>query len=64
MRGGTPAVRNVAANVVFPPTPLVRDQDIVLLPLPANGTSSAGPFRPDPARAPSPEVYLVENPVT
>ncbi|HEY3467755.1 MAG TPA: hypothetical protein VGL47_21690 [Amycolatopsis sp.] len=48
MRGGTPAVRNVAANVVFPPTPLVRDQDIVLLPLPANGTLSAGPVPAGP----------------
>ncbi|HEY3479474.1 MAG TPA: hypothetical protein VGL02_11325 [Streptomyces sp.] len=91
VRGGTPAVQNVAADVVIPPTPLVRDQDIVL-PLPANGTLSAGPFRPDPGAnsvavslgsaaatiafngnagelpitcgAPSPEVYLVENPVT
>ncbi|MDQ7808338.1 hypothetical protein Q5425_31780 [Amycolatopsis sp. A133] len=91
VRGGTPAVQNVAANLGIPPTPLVRDKDIVL-PLPSTGTLSAGPFRPDAGAssvavslgsaaatitfngnagelpitcgAPSPEVYLVENPVT
>ncbi|MFJ7213089.1 hypothetical protein [Amycolatopsis sp. NPDC098790] len=91
VRGGTPAAQNVAAGVAIPPTPLVRDRDIVLL-LPAEGTLSAGPFRPDAGAssvavslssaaatlaftghpgelpitcgAPSPEVYLVENPVT
>lgn len=89
--GGTPATQNVAgAGIEIPRTPLVRDQRIVV-PLPADGTLTAGPFTPSPGAtsvavslgeaaadftfngttaakatcaAPSPKVYLVENPVT
>jgi hypothetical protein len=46
VRGATPAVQNVAAAMEIPPTPLIRDRDIVL-PLPTTGTLSAGPFRPE-----------------
>ncbi|WP_245788298.1 DUF6801 domain-containing protein [Amycolatopsis marina] len=43
--GGTPAVQNVAADLEIPPTELVRDKDVVL-PLPVDGTLTAGPFHP------------------
>ncbi|QKW37115.1 hypothetical protein HUT06_26460 [Actinomadura sp. NAK00032] len=91
--GGTPATQNVipAGGVAIPPTPLVRDRQITV-PLPSDGTLTAGPFTPAPGAtsvavrlgsaaadftfdggtgtvpatcgAPSPEVYLVDNPVT
>lgn len=93
VEGGTPATQNVipAGGVAIPETPLVRDTAIVV-PLPASGTLTAGPFAPVsgarsvavslgsaaadlsfngspgtvPAAcgAPSPRVYLVDNPVT
>lgn len=45
--GATPAEPNVipAGGIPIPPTPLVRNQRLVI-PLPASGTLSAGPFRP------------------
>jgi len=45
VRGGTPAVQNVAQGITIPSTPLVRDKDIILS-LPTTGTITAGPFRP------------------
>ncbi|GAB3563652.1 hypothetical protein GCM10027445_06170 [Amycolatopsis endophytica] len=92
VEGGTPAVQNVAADGIdIPETTLVRDQKVVLS-LPANGTLTAGPFKPvagaDSVRislgdaaadfringstqtiratcaTPSPQVILVDNPVT
>ncbi|MBO9531910.1 MAG: hypothetical protein J7513_02935 [Solirubrobacteraceae bacterium] len=46
-QGATPAEPNVvpAAGIAIPPTTLVRDQRLVI-PLPATGTLSAGPFTP------------------
>ena len=46
--GGTPAEPNVvpAAGIPIPPTPLVRGQRLAV-PLPAKGTLSAGPFKPN-----------------
>ncbi|MFC4912009.1 DUF6801 domain-containing protein [Actinomadura gamaensis] len=89
--GGVPATQNVAAaGIDIPEIPLVRDRKVVL-PLPVNGTLTAGPFQPAEGAksvavllgeaqadftfngdtratgscgAPSPKVYLVENPVT
>ncbi|MGI8329286.1 DUF6801 domain-containing protein [Actinomadura scrupuli] len=92
VEGGTPAVQNVAADAIaIPPTTFVRDRPTVI-PLPAGGTLTAGPFKPvsgaqsvavslggaaaeftfngsgttskATCTAPSPKVYLVENPVT
>ncbi|UVS78792.1 hypothetical protein Actkin_02528 [Actinokineospora sp. UTMC 2448] len=45
VEGGMPEVQNVAADIAIPPTPLVRDRDIVVS-LPATGTLTAGPFVP------------------
>jgi hypothetical protein len=93
VEGGTPARQNVIPSdgVAIPRTPLVRDRQI-MVPLPSNGTLTAGPFAPSfgatnvavslgsaaaelsfdstpgatPAAcdAPSPKVYLVDDPVT
>ncbi|MBJ7471925.1 MAG: hypothetical protein JHD16_11520 [Solirubrobacteraceae bacterium] len=45
--GATPAVTNVipAGGIPIPPTTLVRDQKLIV-PLPATGTLTAGPFAP------------------
>ncbi|GAA4425386.1 hypothetical protein ACFQV2_14560 [Actinokineospora soli] len=47
VEGGLPATQNVAADIAVPPTPLVRDRDIIVS-LPATGTLTAGPFAPTP----------------
>lgn len=92
VEGGTPATQNVipSGGIAIPNTPLARDEQITV-PLPGDGTLTAGPFTPAssatstsvalgsaaadlsfnggsaaPATcdAPSPTVYLVDNPVT
>ncbi|MDL4817490.1 hypothetical protein [Actinomadura opuntiae] len=92
VEGGTPASQNVipSGGIPIPTTQLVRDKQITV-PLPSDGTLTAGPFTPtssakstavslgsaaadlsfgggsaSPATcgAPSPTVYLVDNPVT
>ncbi|NKZ06819.1 hypothetical protein [Actinomadura latina] len=93
VEGGTPATQNVipSGGIPIPRTPLVRGEQITV-PLPGDGTLTAGPFTPAsgarsvsvrlgsaaadftfgggsgavPAAcdAPSPKVYLVDNPVT
>ncbi|MEU5884196.1 hypothetical protein [Spirillospora sp. NPDC047279] len=46
IEGGTPATQNVAGDGIdIPPTALVAGKDIVI-PLPQNGTLTAGPFKP------------------
>ncbi|TDC90472.1 DUF6801 domain-containing protein [Actinomadura sp. 7K507] len=47
VEGGTPATQNVipSGGVAIPETTLVRDQKITV-PLPSDGTLTAGPFRP------------------
>jgi hypothetical protein len=49
VEGGTPQTLNVipAQGVTIPETPLVRDQRLVV-PLPADGTLTAGPFQSSP----------------
>ncbi|MBW8483018.1 hypothetical protein [Actinomadura parmotrematis] len=52
VEGGTPAAQNVipAGGIAIPSTPLVRGRQIVV-PLPADGTLTAGPFTPAPGAA-------------
>ncbi|WP_207943447.1 hypothetical protein [Actinomadura sp. KC345] len=47
VEGGTPATQHVipSGGVAIPETPLVRDRKITV-PLPSDGTLTAGPFRP------------------